>query len=276
MARHPELYSEVRRMLKKLIRSNLDDLLLFIAVEGGLFLLLEVIVCCVMFFTRPVDSVSVAWIMLPIVAGFVSFMTVTGHAAVTFDLALRFGQTRLRAMGLFLGLSCFETAFGFALAAVLAALERFVCPFLWARLAGLDGWVMAKTGFIAPVPDMNTALEPGRYFVNAAGELTCLPERTLLVKDFSLDWYWWLLGFVIALVGGIIIGAIMQRFGQKGLWILWAFCMAPVFITQIFHWNTFLRPGWLDPILLPLLAGLLVVGLLLWALWSMLHAVVRA
>lgn len=276
MALHSELYSEVRPMLKKLIRSNLNDLWLFLGVEGGIFLLVEVIICCVMCFVRPTDGVSVAWIMLPIVAGFVAFMTVTGHAAVTFDQALRFGQTRRRAMGLFLGLSCFEAAFGFALAVPLCALERFVCPALWARLAGLDGWVLARTGFIAPVPDMGTALEPGRYFVNAAGELTRLPERTLLVKDFSLDWYWWLLMFAAALALGIIVGTLMQRFGQKGLWVVWGFWMALLFVTQIIPLNRLILPVRLSPILFPLLAGLLTAGLLLWSIWSLLHAVVRA
>ena len=278
MARHPDLYSEVKTMLKKLIRSNLDDLWLFLGVEGGVFLLVEVIIGCVMFFARPVDGVSVAWIMLPIIAGFVSLMTVTGHVAVTFDLALRFGQTRRRAMGLFLGLSCFETAFGFVLAAVLSALEWFVCPFLWARLAGMDGWVLARTGFSVPVPDMGTALEPGRYFVNAAGELTRLPERTLLLRDFTLAWYWWLLIFAIALAGGIIIGALIQRFGQKGLWVIWGCCMAPSFAT-LFHLDSLILPGWLNPysdLFFPVVLGLLAAGLFLWAIWSLLHAVVRA
>lgn len=266
-------------MLKKLIRSNLDDLWLFLGVEGGVFLLVEVIIGCVMFFARPEDGVSVAWIMLPIIAGFVSLMTVTGHVAVTFDLALRFGQTRRRAMGLFLGLSCFESAFGFALAAVLSALERFICPFLWARLAGLDGWVRGKTGSMPALPDIpGMEPEPGRVFVNTAGELTRLPENTLLVNDFSLNWYWWLLIFAIALAGGIVIGALTQRFGQKGLWVIWGLCMALTFSIQIFHLDSLILPGWLNPysdLFFFVVLGLLAAGLFLWAIWSLLHAVVR-
>lgn len=264
-------------MLKKLIRSNLDDLLLFVGAEGGIFLLVEVIIGCVMFFTRPVDGISVAWMMLPIVAGFISLITVTGHAAVTFDLALRFGQTRLRAMGLFLGLSVFETAFGFALAVPLCALERFVCPALWVRLAGLDGWVLAKTHSMpAPLPDIpGMEPEPGRYFVNAAGELTRLPDKMLLVNDFSLDWRWWLLIFAAALALGTIVGALMQRFGQKGLWFIWGCCMAPLLLSQLFQWGIFDRVIRVGPTFFPLVAGLLLAGLFLWAIWSMLHAVVR-
>lgn len=265
-------------MLKKLIRFNSDDLWLYLGVEGGIFLLLEVIICCVMYFTRPVDSISIAWMMFPIVAGFISLCAVSGHVVVTFDLALRFGQTRRRAMGLFLGTSVFESAFGFALAAALSVLDRFVCPALWARLAGLDGWVMGMTGFVAPalpdIPGMET--EPVRMFINTAGELVPLPENTLLVNDFSLDWYWWLIIFAAALVGGIIIGALVQRFGQKGLWVVWCFTMVPLFISQIFLWDALKLPYWLGTMLFPLVAGTLAAGLFLWALWSMLHAVVKA
>ena len=266
-------------MLKKLIRSNLNDLWLFTGVEGGIFLLVEVIIGCVMFFARPVDGVSVAWIMLPIVAGFVSLATIIGHAAITFDQALRFGQTRRRAMGLFLGLSCFEIAFGLALAVPLCALERFVCPFLWARLAGLDGWVLGKTGSMPALPDIpGMEADPGRFFVNTAGEIVPFPENTLLLRDFTLDWYWWLLIFAIALAGGIIIGALLQRFGQKGAWVLWGLCMAPSFAI-LFHLDSLILPGWLNPysdLFFPVVLGLLAAGLFLWSLWSLLHAVVRA
>ena len=265
-------------MLKKLIRSNLDDLWLYIGVEGGLFLLLEVIICCVMYFERPEYSVSVAWTMFPIVAGFISLCAVSGHVAVTFDLALRFGQTRRRAMGQFLGMSVFESAFGFALAALLSSLDRFACPALWARLAGLDSWVMGEVGAVmqAPLPDiLGMDIDPGRYFVNTAGELTRLPENTLLVDGFSLDWYWWLIIFAAALAGGIIIGALIQRFGQKGLWVVWCLTMVPLFMSQIFSFHALRLPYWLGTMLFPLVAGTLAAGLFLWALWSMFHAVVR-
>lgn len=266
-------------MLNKLIRANLSDLWLFIGVEGGVFLLVEVIIGCVMFFARPVDGISVAWIMLPIVAGFVALMAVTGHAAITFDQALRFGQTRRRAMGQFLGLSCFETAFGLALAVPLCALERFVCPFLWARLAGLDGWVLGRTGSMpaAPIPDIpGMDMAPGRCFVSTAGDIVPLPEHTLLVKDFSLDWYWWLLIFAAALAVGIVIGALIQRFGQKGLWVIWGFWMVLMLAPQLLRWELFDSLNRFSPLFFPVVMGVFAVGLLIWSLWSMLHAVVRA
>ena len=43
-------------MLKKLIKLNLDDLLLYIGVECGLFLVIQIVVGCVMYFARPDTS----------------------------------------------------------------------------------------------------------------------------------------------------------------------------------------------------------------------------
>ena len=57
-------------MFKKLVRLNLDDLLLYLGVEGGLFLLIQIIIGCVMHFGRPDTSVTVACILFPIVGGF--------------------------------------------------------------------------------------------------------------------------------------------------------------------------------------------------------------
>lgn len=231
-------------MLKKIIQLNLDDLLLYLGVEGGLFLLLETVFCCVMYFAKPEDGITVCSVLMPIIAGFVALIAGISHVGVSFDQALRFGQTRRRALGLTLGLMAFEGAFGLALAGVLAALERLVCPALWARLAGMDGWTAS------PVP--------------GAGNL-------LKVEVFTLDWYWWLLAFAAGLCGGLIAGAVIQRFGAKGGWIVYGACFGPMILMQILPWRTHQITDWLFPLL-----GVLAVSALIWSLWSMLHAVVRS
>ncbi len=261
-------------MLKKIIRLNLDDLLLYICGVGGVFLLIELIIGCVMYFVRPGDSVGVSSVFLPIAAGFIALAAGVAHVGVTFDQALRFGQTRRRATLLTLGVTAFESAFALALAALLSVLERFACPPLWAALSGADSWVLARSGSVtpaAPPPGLEGVEVPaGRFYENMAGELVPLPENTLVINIFTLDWYWWLLIFAIALAGGIIIGAVIQRFGSKGGWILWGICMAPMILGQLLPWRTYEITDWLWP----LLAVLFVLGFL-WSLWSMLHAVVR-
>ena len=242
-------------MFKKLVRLNLDDLLLYLGVEGGLFLLIQIIIGCVMHFGRPDTSVTVACILFPIVGGFTALVAGISHVGVSFDQALRFGQTRKRALGLTLGLCAFESAFALALGGLLAAIERFLCPPLWAKLAGMNGWAM---GNIMPVPE-GTMVD---------GVL--VPEKTLLIETFTLDWYWWLAAFGVAVAGGIIAGALIQRFGAKGGWIIWAAVMAPMLLMQIFprQFSSSVE------LIVPTLAAVFVAGFL-WSIWSLLHAVVR-
>ena len=241
---------------KKLIKLNLDDLALYLAVEGGLFLVVQIIIGCVMYFARPETSVTVACVLYPIVGGFTALVAGISHVGVSFDQALRFGQTRKRALGLTLGLCAFESAFALALGGVLAAVERFLCVPLWAKLAGMNGWVM---GSIMPVPEGT--------MVNGA----LVPEKTLIIETFTLDWYWWLLIFAVAVTGGVIVGALLQRFGGKGGWIIWGICVLPMLLLQIFPRELVSSAE----LVVPVLAVLFVAGFL-WSLWSLLHAAVRA
>lgn len=241
---------------KKLVKLNLDDLLLYLGVEGGLFLLIQIIIGCVMHFGRPDTSVTVACVIFPIVGGFTALVAGIAHVGISFDQALRFGQTRKRALGLILGLMSFQAAFALGLAALLAAVERFLCVPLWVKLAGMNSWVM---GNIMPVPEGT--------MVNGA----LVSEKTLIIETFTLDWYWWLLIFALAVAGGTIAGAVIQRFGSKGGWIIWGICMAPVFLGQLLPWETYEINSWLF-----LALGVIFVAGFLWSLWSLLHAVVRS
>ncbi len=243
---------------KKLIKLNLDDLALYLAVEGGLFLLIQIIIGCVMYFGRPDTSVTVSCVLFPIVGGFTALIAGITHVSVSFDQALRFGQTRRRALGLTLGLVVFQSAFALALAAVLAAAERFLCPSLWARLAGMNGWAM---GNLMPVPEGT--------MVNGA----LASNKTLLIEGFTLDWYWWLLIFAAAVMGGLIIGAVVHRFGSKGLWLIWAVFVGPSILVQLIPANVWRTVGWLPP---AAAAAVLVCAGFVWSVWSLLHAAVRA
>lgn len=243
------------KKFQKLVKLNLDDLLLYLGVECGLFLVIQIIIGCVMHFGRPDTSITVACILFPIVGGFTALVAGISHVGVSFDQALRFGQSRKRALALTLGLCAFESAFALALGGVLAAVERFLCPPLWAKLAGLDGWRFGGLSASAPEP----------------GAAVLAREPLLVVESFTLDWYWWLLIFALAVGGGVIVGAVLQRYGSKGGWIIWGLVMGPVILGQLLPWRTHEITNWL----FPLLAVLFLAGFL-WSLWSLLHAVVRS
>ena len=259
-------------MMKKLIKLNLDDLALYLAVEGGLFLVIQIIIGCAMHFARPDTSVTVSCTLFPIVGGFTALVAGISHVGVSFDQALRFGQTRKRALGLTLGLCAFESAFALALAGILAVVERFLCVPLWAQLAGMNGWVMGRSGVMefAASPGYDAPIT-GKVFENMTGELVPVPEKTLIIEDFTLDWYWWLLIFALAVGGGVIVGAVLQRFGGKGGWFIWGICVVPMLLLQIFPQELVSSVE----LVVPVLAVLFVAGFL-WSLWSLLHAVVRS
>ena len=244
------------KKFQKLVKLNLDDLALYLAVEGGLFLVIQIIIGCVMYFARPETSVTVACVLYPIVGGFTALVAGISHVGVSFDQALRFGQTRKRALALTLGLCAFESGFALALGGLLAAVERFLCPPLWAKLAGMDGWTSGAIFFMPEGTTVNGELVSG---------------KVLLIKDFTLDWYWWLLIFALAVGGGVIAGALIQRFGGKGGWIIWGICVLPMLLTQIFPRELVSSVE----LMVPVLAVLFVAGFL-WSVWSLLHAVVRS
>lgn len=241
-------------MLKKLIRLNLDDLLLWLAVEGGLFLVIQIIIGCVMRFGRPETSVTISCVLFPIVGGVLGVIAGSVHIVFSFDLALRFGQTRRRALGLALGVISFETAFAMALGGALAALERLLAPTLWARLAERDGWAM---GNLMPIPE--------DMLVNGVP----VSKKILLIEEFTLDWCWWPLIFGASIVIGVIVGALLYRFGSKGGWVIWGICVAPMLLSQLLP-KGILTAGWLIPLL-----TVLLLAAFLWSVWYLLHAVVR-
>ena len=70
-------------MLKKVIGLNLDDLLLYLSVEGGVFLLTQLVIGAVMAVSKPMDGILISGITLPIIAGILGFISGIVHMSVT-------------------------------------------------------------------------------------------------------------------------------------------------------------------------------------------------
>lgn len=245
-------------MLKKLIRANLDDLALCCGVVGGTFLLTHLVTAVVLFlFNDPSDSVLLSGLILPAVTGFLLLFVSAAHVGVTFPMALKFSQSRRRALGLTLGLIAFLAVCSMGLAALLARLEPLFAPGLWVRLTG------ARSAAVDAV------VVVGFGSVNTVSQT--VPEgQVLSVAAFSLAWYWFVLIAAGGAAAGVIAGALLQRFGRRGFWALWAVWMLACFSPRLLPWRRYAITDWLWP-----LVGAAALAALIWSVWSLLHTVVR-
>ena len=229
-------------MMMKMIRANWVDLAQGCGVVAGIFLAIHLITAGVLFWGHPDSSVTISGIALPAAAGLMILVVTATYLAITFDQMVRFSLTRRRALGLLMGM-----------AALLTWVERATAPMLWKAISGAASVTLERSGQVIP--------ELGR---TAAAEAV----PSLLVVDMYLEWWWYPAIVLAAIALGLIIGGVIQRFGGKGGWFLWAIWMAVIFGDSLFGGFVFLKD--LVPLMVVLLAGSLV-----WSVWSLLHAVVK-
>lgn len=244
------------RQLKKLIRINLDDLLLIGGVLGGAFLLLQVVIAVVMAAVKPDGSILISHILLLTFAGFLTLGVTIGNVMVHFDQALRYGRTRRRALGLTMGVIGFETAFALGLVALLTWLERTFAPRLWMALSGASGYEVTVGGQV----------------VRSAGTDAAF---TLLVDGFAeLAWWWYPLVLAGTVALGFIGAAVIHRFGSRGAWVLWAVFMVGCLGPQLIGKQAMLIGAWTQWTIAA--AAVLLLAGLVWSVWSLLHAVIKS
>lgn len=254
-------------MLKKLMALHRADWWLCLGVLGGIFLIAQV-VTGIALLCGAHSAPLLSGIILPIAAAFLILLTTLGHMS-TFLQALRFGQTRRRALGLVLAMCALEGAAGMALSTLLAWMERTLLPALWLLLSGADKLVW---GEVPPTP------EPSLIAGNAEWQAFLEEFRaTLYLDSFALDWWWFLLLPVAGLLAGLILGAFLQRFGARGGWILWMIWMVICLGPQLVGENVFFIGQW-DQFGPATLIALAVFTPLagIWSVWSLLHAVVKS
>ena len=242
-------------MLKKLIRLNLDDMWIALGVVGGLFLLLHLGTAVVLhfFFASEHSSLLLSGAVLPITSAIVIVILSLGHSLLNFTTAVKFSQNRRRALGLTLGLVGFEAACSMGFAALLALLERAVAPRFWMWLTGAQYMTIWRSGQVRQ-DDSSWA-------------------TTLFVENLSLDWWWFPLLAAAAVLLGVIMGALILRFGQRGssvLLVIWmAICFSPQLLPWDASWFTF---PWQY---LAAVGGIFGVACLGWSVWYLLRAPIK-
>ena len=256
-------------MLKKLIKINWDDFALLGGAAAGVFLLTQIVTALVLLFSRErmEHVVLLGGVLLPAIMGFVLIFTTMGHFIVTFDLALRFSLTRRRSLGLTVGMAGLQALFAMAVAGLLARLEEALMPRAWMvlpRAQALDISVLGREPGVSV-----RAPEPG-------APLPAPPQVPTLEADIIvLRWYWYLVIALGVLALGLVLAALLSRFGAKGMWVLWGLWMAVCFLPQLPIWSDFWSSSRASfPLLIPL-AVLFLLGVLAWSVWQMLHAVVK-
>ena len=251
-------------MLKKLMVLHRTDWWVCLGVLGGIFLIAQVVTGIALLWganSAPLLSGTI----LPIAAAFLALLYALGHIQSTFMIALRFGQTRRRALGLTLALSALTGTAGMALSALLAWIERTFLPALWLVLSGADKLVW---GEVPPAP------EPSLIAGDAEWQAFLEEFRaTLYLDSFTLDWWWYPLQLAIGLAVGLILGAFLQRFGAKGGWIIWGIWMVVCLGPQLVGENALLIGQWTQG--MGAAAVIFAAAAGIWSVWSLLHAVVK-
>lgn len=115
-------------MLKKVIRLNLDDLFLCLGVVTGLFVLIQGVIAAVLLLSAENSGIMISGTVLPIVAGIMALVVTVAAMGVSFEQAIRFGQTRRRALGMELGRSLFMGVCSMGMAALLTGTGAYGFP----------------------------------------------------------------------------------------------------------------------------------------------------
>ena len=251
-------------MLRKLLNLNRNDLLLYLGIIGGTFLAAQIVTACALVFSDARGIPMVSGIILPITACVLIAFAGAANVGVSFGQALRFGQTRRRALGLTAGMTAVQGAAVMLLSLLLTALERLLLPALWLALSGADKLVW---GEVPPLPAVWDGTDQGWQAL--LDELS----STLYLDSFALDWWWYLLLLAIGLAVGLILGAFLQRFGAKGGWIIWAIWMVICLGPQLVGKNALLIGQWTA--WMGAAAVVFAVAAGVWSVWSLLHAVVK-
>lgn len=115
-------------------------------------------------------------------------------------------------------------------------------------------WIFAQADRLGPV--IWTNLRPG-----------------IGTEEFSIPLWGYALMVAGTVLLGLISGSVIQRFGRKAMWILWAGFMVFITAMNATDWD-FFEPGNIPPATI-ILAVVLILAAVCWSVWTLLRAPVR-
>jgi hypothetical protein len=188
--------------------------------------------------------------LLPAIGAFGLFALSLYTVLFPYQQALRFGRTRRGTLVRLAALLLAEAAVTWGLCALLTWLEhRFSLP-LWMDLSGATGYELT--------------FNSGEFRLGGGPD-------PLYITRLALPWWAPPSALAAGTLAALFPGALILRFGRRGIWALWILWMAFFLLGPSFlPYHRLAGLPWLLPVL-----ALLLLGLALWSVWSLLHAVVR-
>lgn len=238
-------------MIKKIIKLNLDDLIFLCSLLAGTFLVIHLVTAAILLFAGVQSSLQLSGVILPCISDLFLIIYAIVHTLHTFQDTLRHSITRRRALAGLLGLFLFQAAVSLALTALLTWLEQLFSPALWTALSGASGYELGVGGQVVGISGSNDAF-------------------LLFIERIAFPWWVTLLVPLVCTLLGLIMGALIQRFGRTAGWILWAVWMAVMIFQSHIPWAQLTAAPGLIPACTAVLAALTA-----WSLWSLLHAVIK-
>lgn len=202
-------------MLKNAIKMNLEDLWPFLAVEGGIFLLYELIEAVILLTVKPDTSGAVCGTILLAMGVMMNLFAGGCYPVLNVDMLLRYSVTRRTALWGTLGSMTLNMTVSMAFAALLGWVDSFIAR-TWVNALP---WVMEVEWVTPPL------------------------------------WAWFAAGLGVVCLG-FGAGAVLQKFGRKAFWILWAAWMLLIVGFNIVDWHV------LDTLNIPMMAAAAVAACL--------------
>ena len=179
-------------MLKNAIKMNLEDLWPFLAVEGGFFLLYEIIEAIILFVGKPDTSGAIAGLIV-LAMGIMMNLFVGGcYPVLNMDMLLRYSVTRKTALFATLGTMALNMTVSMSFAALLGWVDHFIAR---AYVNALP-WVVGVESVEPPL---------WAYFVAGLGVVCLAFGAGAVLQKFGRKAFWVLWGAWMLMIVGFNI-----------------------------------------------------------------------